>query len=66
MIHQFTKYPYRTFKLAIQLSVDGPPYINDANRGNGTSEKCLNNFKKLLSIIKTDLPDNVLISFAIK
>jgi len=54
----------RTIHLNIQLSLDGPKYINDANRGQGTTEKFTKNFAKLVSNINsvfTEAP-NVLVN----
>lgn len=63
----FRPYPYRNFTFELQLSVDGPMYINDANRGNGVTEKCIKNFEALLKAIgEGKLPPNVKIACCIK
>ena len=63
----FAEYPYRNFNYALQLSVDGPPYINDANRGDGVSERCVANFNKLIQIIKDGkFPKNVTLTCMLK
>lgn len=50
------KYPERNFDINIQLSIDGPQYINDFNRGEGVTVKFTNNFNKLLFVMKDFLP----------
>ena len=56
----FRDYPWREFNYCLQLSVDGPPAINDAGRGEGVSEKCLANFNKLCDLLKEGrLSDNI-------
>lgn len=40
----------KKIKLHIQVSIDGPEEICDANRGKGTTEKVLNNFYKLINV----------------
>lgn len=59
LFEQFAKYPHRRFNVQIQLSVDGPEYINDASRGIGTTQKCLNNLHKILEWIPDNLPANI-------
>lgn len=67
LMDQFALYPYRDFKYELQLSIDGPKDINDGNRGNGVTEKCLNNFYKLLEELKNGkLSSNIELSIAIK
>ena len=44
LMKQFDKYPERNFSYSLQLSCDGPEYINDYGRGNGTTKKCIANF----------------------
>jgi sulfatase maturation enzyme AslB (radical SAM superfamily) len=66
LFEQFGKYPYRDFHYTLQLSVDGPEYINDANRGKGVTQKCLANFEKLLSELEKRLPKNVFLDITIK
>lgn len=53
------KYPNRKFTFTLQLSLDGPPYINDINRGKGVTKKFINNFEKLIKMLDTNLPSNV-------
>lgn len=63
----FGEYPYRDFKFELQLSVDGPPEINDENRGEGTTKKCLENYNKLIKALKNDrLADNIELSICLK
>lgn len=67
LINCFSKYPYRKFEYHLQLSVDGPQYINDANRGEGVTDKCIANFDKLIEIIKNkQFPENVKLIVTLK
>lgn len=66
LFDQFGQYPDRDFSYCLQLSCDGPEYINDAGRGAGVTKKCLENFNKLLSEMKERLPDNVHLVMTIK
>lgn len=60
-LNLFSKYAPRRFFVDIQLSIDGPPHINDAGRGKGVTEKFLNNFKILVEKVKEQkwIPENV-------
>ena len=49
----FKDYPERQFTFQLQLSLDGPTYINDENRGSGVTELFSKNFSKLLFNIET-------------
>lgn len=49
------KYPERSFIFKLQLSLDGPTYLNDINRGKGVTEKFSKNFSKIISSIDTIL-----------
>lgn len=61
------EFPYRTFYYSLQLSVDGPEYINDAGRGIGVTKKCIENFDKLIAYLKTSpFPENVKLNIHIK
>ena len=61
------EYPYRKFTYELQLSVDGPAYINDANRGEGVTERCIANFDKLLKAIEEGkLQKNIQLNLTIK
>lgn len=63
----FGAYPYRDFKYCLQLSIDGPEYINDAGRGKGVTQRCLNNFNKLVNLLKEErLPKNVELTITLK
>lgn len=46
------KYPERKFSFSLQLSIDGPPPINDLNRGKGVTELFSKNFVKLITTIE--------------
>lgn len=63
----FAQYPYREFQYVLQLSVDGPEYINDANRGQGVTARCIHNFESLVKLIGIgDFPKNVTLTIALK
>lgn len=63
----FGEYPDRYFTYDLQLSVDGPPDINDAGRGNGITQRCLDNFNLLLERLdNNELPKNVQLCIMIK
>ena len=67
LMNIFGKYPYREFLFDLQLSVDGPPYINDANRGEGVTDRCIKNFDALINIIKENkFPSNVTLDIGLK
>lgn len=59
LMNVFGQYPNRDFEYCLQLSCDGPEYINDAGRGQGTTKKCLEVFNKLVDTLGTSLPPNV-------
>lgn len=63
---QFAKYPERTFRFTLQLSMDGPEYINDPNRGKGVTKRCIENFNKLMDMIPERLPNNVVLEIVFK
>lgn len=48
LINLLEKYPERKFKICSQISCDGPPDLNDDGRGEGVTEKILNNFNYLI------------------
>lgn len=54
----FTKHPEKQFYLDIQLSLDGPEYINDFNRGKDSTKKLFNNLTNFFKILD-DLLDKV-------
>ena len=61
------EYPARNFTYHLQLSVDGPPEINDAGRGEGVTERCLKNFNKLIEQLANGrLPKNVFLDISLK
>lgn len=59
LMQQFGQYPDRRFNYKLQMSMDGPEYINDYGRGAGTTKKCLDNYAKMLNSLGTRLPPNV-------
>lgn len=67
LMNCFAKYPDRNFTYELQLSVDGPPYINDRNRGEGVTDRCIKNFNKLINYIKADkFPKNIMLMINLK
>lgn len=67
LMDQLGQYPDRDFTYFLQLSVDGPEYINDAGRGIGVTSKCLENYNKLLTECQNGrLPDNVNLEISLK
>ncbi len=67
LINIFKDYPNRKFKYFLQLSVDGPTELNDFNRGEGVTERCLKNYYALLEDLKNDmLPENVTLGISLK
>lgn len=50
-------YPERKFIFDFQLSLDGPVYINDNNRGKGTTFKFTENFAKFVTKLDDILED---------
>lgn len=63
----FADYPDREFSYILQLSVDGPPKLNDRNRGKGVTDKCIANFNKLVQIIaKGQFPKNIKLEIDLK
>jgi sulfatase maturation enzyme AslB (radical SAM superfamily) len=59
LMEQFEQYAPRKFEYVLQLSLDGPENINDMNRGEGVTKKCLANLDALLEQLPTRLPKNV-------
>ena len=66
LFKQFGDYPYRDFVYQLQLSCDGPEYINDANRGTGVTKKCLENFKKFCNLMGDKIPENLHLEITLK
>lgn len=59
LLNVFSKFPQRNFDVSLQLSLDGPEYINDGSRGQGVTKKFKNTFRKMLDTISDNLPNNV-------
>ena len=53
------EFPNRNFEIDMQISIDGPPEINDLSRGDGTTNRILENFDILIDNISNDIPSNV-------
>lgn len=66
LMELFGKYPDRPFNYLLQLSLDGPEYINDYSRGSGTTKKCLKNYQILVESIYDRLPPNVTLTVVFK
>ena len=67
LMNVFGEYPERDFSFELQLSADGPEYINDRGRGKGVTAKCVENFNLLLDRIENgELPSNVEVHMHIK
>ena len=52
-------YPEREFLFDLQLSIDGPEWLNDYSRGKGVTKRFIASFKKLISEVPQRLPRNV-------
>ena len=65
LLGQFAGYAPRRFEVTLQLSLDGPAHITDATRGQGVTEKCLENFDRLLARAG-EIPGNVNLFLAFK
>lgn len=66
LIDILQQYTPREFHVDLQLSLDGPPYINDINRGKGVTKKFITNFETLVKQLDTQLPDNILLGLNFK
>ncbi len=66
LLKQFERYPDRIFSYDLQMSLDGPEWITDKNRGKGTTAGCLANFEKLAQTIGNNLPSNVTLTMFFK
>lgn len=63
----FRKYPYRKFKLDLQLSIDGPTEINDSQRGQGVTKLFTEHFIQFVKYKQEDkYPHNLEINFFFK
>lgn len=56
----------RPFKYYLQLSLDGPEWVNDRNRGKGTTARIRESLHRLFREIDSHLPDNVSVEMAFK
>ena len=65
LLGQFARYAPRRFEVTLQLSLDGPGAITDQTRGQGVTEKCLENFDRLLARAG-EIPENVSLFLAFK
>ena len=64
----FSYFPTRKFILKLQLSIDGPSYINDIGRGKNTTKKFITNLQIFLKKVKTKkwIPNNLEINLFFK
>ena len=53
LLNQFNK----EINIQLQMSIDGPTYLNDFNRGNNTTKLFTDNFSKLISKVDILLPN---------
>lgn len=53
----------RKFIIDLQLSIDGPSFINDKNRGEGSTQKFINNFNLLRKLKFNDKQIQIRINF---
>lgn len=61
------KFPYRKFRLRLQLSIDGPEYLNDPQRGKGVTKEFIEHFKQFVAYKKENkYPSNLHIEFFFK
>lgn len=60
------KYPKRRFHFQLQLSLDGPEYVNDESRGKGVTELFSKTFDSFLKTVKENLPNNVEVTWFFK
>lgn len=60
------KYPNRNFQFSLQLSIDGPSFINDKNRGNGTTDLFLKTFNQFAQNIESHTSSNIKIDIHFK
>lgn len=65
-LNVFKKFPNRNFVVRLQLSIDGPEYINDESRGIGVTKKFTNTFDKMIDTIDKNLPNNVFFEWFFK
>lgn len=56
-LYMLKEFPERRFEFHLQLSLDGPTYINDLNRGKGVTDLFTRNFSKLLFNLERILND---------
>ncbi len=54
----------REITLSLQLSLDGPTYINDTNRGKGVTERFSKNFSRLIAEVDSFLSKNEYITIS--
>lgn len=66
LFQEIGRYPERDFNFTLQLSCDGPEYINDKGRGLGVTEKCLKNYEILLDKLPKILPSNMFLTISLK
>lgn len=56
----------RKFTFSLQLSIDGPKEITDAQRGAGVTEKFTRHFMRLIEEVDERIPNNVYLDFHFK
>lgn len=66
LLNILEQYSPREFKYDLQLSLDGPSYINDAGRGEGVTNKFLDKYDIFMEKLKNEVPKNVKIELHFK
>jgi len=56
----------KQIKFKIQMSLDGPPWITDSNRENGSAETIFKNIVTFVKELGSDIPDNYHIELSFK
>lgn len=67
LVKILSKYPDRKFKILTQISCDGPTELNDGGRGEGVTQRILDNFHTLIEnqYFVTDTP-NIEVKMVVK
>lgn len=65
ILYLLSKLDDRNYTYKQQISIDGPKYINDANRGVGTADGIIYNINSLLENYK-EIPNNIELSLSFK
>ena len=66
LFNVFEQYPNRKFSVNIQLSIDGPEYINDLGRGKGVTQKFIAHWFDLIKFVKNGFSKNIVLRIHFK